>query len=366
MPDPINALQNLASQGTRAPQMVGMGSGPGQQPVNQQMMQNPNNNMGASNLMQTLTMQRSGPQQPPQQMPPNVVMQQQQNRMPMPNQMGNMNQGQMGNQMNMNQVVPPNANMNMAGNQMNQGPMQMVPQNAPMNPAMNQGMNQMAINAPGNQMNQMNTGMMGNPGMGNMNQQVPVQINPNCQINQGGGMNPNPAQMQAANQAQARGSPMGAGVNQMNPQHMMGIMQRNQQAGPGVFPTVRSVTPNFMNQSPSSSVPSPHQGGQMVPSPALVPSPSPQMPPQQGRNIPNVMAPSPSASINTPGQSQAVPSPLNPQDEQTYREKYRQLTKYIDPLKRMISRMGSDGKFKSFSFSNLTLTFLFIFQTAND
>lgn len=331
MPDPINALQNLASQGTRNPQM-GMGQ---QQPGNTQMMQNPNaNNMGASNILQSLTAQRAG-QPNQQQMPPAVM--QQQNRMPM----GNMNQGQIGNQMNMNQV--PNANvvnMNMPGNQMNQGPMgQMVPQNSQMNAGMNQGINQ--------GMNQMPINPQG------YNQQVPLQINPNCQVNQGMAMNQNPSQMQPSNQSQARGSPMGAGIgvnNQMIPQPMMNMIQRQQPTGPGVFPSVRSVTPNFISQSPSSSVPSPaglsHQNSQMIPSPALVPSPSPQMTPQQRGNIPNVMAPSPSASINTPGQSQAaVPSPLNPQDEQVYREKYRQLTKYIDPLKRMISRMGSDGKF---------------------
>lgn len=57
------------------------------------------------------------------------------------------------------------------------------------------------------------------------------------------------------------------------------------------------------------------------------------------------MAPSPSSvSLNTPGQAAAAPSPLNPQEEQMYREKYRQLTKYIEPLKRMVARIGNDGK----------------------
>lgn len=57
------------------------------------------------------------------------------------------------------------------------------------------------------------------------------------------------------------------------------------------------------------------------------------------------MAPSPgSVNLNTPGQVAAVASPLNPQEEQLYREKYRQLTKYIEPLKRMIARIGNDGE----------------------
>lgn len=98
----------------------------------------------------------------------------------------------------------------------------------------------------------------------------------------------------------------------------------------------------------------------MVPSPALVASP--QMPNMQQRNgnYESVncfgfldffnffsamgLAPSPSSSINTPGQAVAVPSPLNPHEEQQYREKYRQLTKYIEPLKRMVARIGNDGK----------------------
>jgi len=57
------------------------------------------------------------------------------------------------------------------------------------------------------------------------------------------------------------------------------------------------------------------------------------------------MAPSPSStSLNTPGQSAAVPSPLNPQEEQMYREKYSQLTKYIEPFKRMVARIGNDDE----------------------
>lgn len=81
----------------------------------------------------------------------------------------------------------------------------------------------------------------------------------------------------------------------------------------------------------------------MVASPALVPSPSQQvgmMGPQRSVG----MAPSPSSSLNTPGQAQPTPSPL--QDEQAYREKVRQLSKYIEPLRKMIARMGNDGERK--------------------
>lgn len=58
-----------------------------------------------------------------------------------------------------------------------------------------------------------------------------------------------------------------------------------------------------------------------------------------------VMAPSPSnTNLNTPGQTGAAPSPLNAQEEQLYRDKYRQLTKYIEPLKKIIARIGQDDE----------------------
>lgn len=54
------------------------------------------------------------------------------------------------------------------------------------------------------------------------------------------------------------------------------------------------------------------------------------------------MAASPSSSLNTPGMGAATPSPCSMQEEQAYREKVRQLSKYIEPLRRMIARMGSE------------------------
>lgn len=48
-----------------------------------------------------------------------------------------------------------------------------------------------------------------------------------------------------------------------------------------------------------------------------------------------------------------MPSPLNPNEEQLYREKYRHLTKYIEPLKRMVARIANDGKDSSKSQSHI-------------
>lgn len=60
------------------------------------------------------------------------------------------------------------------------------------------------------------------------------------------------------------------------------------------------------------------------------------------------MAPSPSSSLNTPLGAGAAPSPLGGGggggDDHAYREKVRQLSKYIDPLRRMIERMVNDGE----------------------
>lgn len=171
----------------------------------------------------------------------------------------------------------------------------------------------------------------GGPGgvPGGMNQGMVNQQNP------AGGpqMNPNAAnQMNMMNQmAMAR-----------KPQDMMMNSPGNMFASGGV----RSVTPNqFLRENPSPSVPSPANMGnpqsQMIPSPAMQQSPSPGMINVNQRNMGNVMhaVPSPGTSLNTPGQPGTIPSPMNAQEEQLYKEKYRQLVKYIDPLKRMTAKM---------------------------
>uniref|UniRef100_A0A6M2DN10 Putative positive cofactor 2 pc2 subunit of a multiprotein coactivator of rna polymerase ii n=1 Tax=Xenopsylla cheopis TaxID=163159 RepID=A0A6M2DN10_XENCH len=125
-----------------------------------------------------------------------------------------------------------------------------------------------------------------------------------------------------------------------------------------MFQGPRQMAPNqFLHQSPSPSAPSPagvgSSGNQMVASPALVPSPSSQMShmPQQ-RSV--GMAPSPSSSLNTPGQAVPTASPLAvQQEEQAYREKARQLSKYIEPLRRMIARIGNDDVEKLSKFKKL-------------
>ncbi|KAK6618937.1 hypothetical protein RUM44_003318 [Polyplax serrata] len=115
----------------------------------------------------------------------------------------------------------------------------------------------------------------------------------------------------------------------------------------GSFLGPRNAPPNqFLRQSPSPSAVSPVGVGsnQMAVSPALVPSPSSSQltPVMSGPPRSNGMASSPSNSLNTPGQSVATPSPGNLLEEQQYREKVRQLSKYIEPLRKMIAKMGND------------------------
>ncbi|KAL9708070.1 hypothetical protein quinque_011588 [Culex quinquefasciatus] len=405
MPDPINALQTLAQQGTRPPmmgggQMGGPGMGPGQIGAG-----------NASNLLQTL----NRPQMPmtggmanmPNRVGGGQMMPGQQGPGGMQMGMGGMSGGKivgMGNQgqMAMMQQGGPQQGVPGGPNQMNamggMGGMQVNPGGQMNQNALNQQLNPGGMNPGAGQMvgnNPMNPGQMGMGPNQMIRQQMPPGMNPNQQMamaggqmnqmNQGvGGPGGNLGQVQqVAGQQQVQGGmppnlqqpggPGGPNVGggQMNAGGMGpgGAMPGNQMAGQGnfvpgmvrkpqdmmsggqVFPggAVRSVTPNqFLRQSPSPSVPSPvgpgslgpqSHPGQMIPSPALIPSPSPQMGSVPPRNI----GQSPGSNLNTPGQpGGAAPSPLNPQEEQLYREKYRSLTKYIEPLKRMIAKMEND------------------------
>ncbi|KAF8782103.1 Mediator of RNA polymerase II transcription like protein [Argiope bruennichi] len=109
------------------------------------------------------------------------------------------------------------------------------------------------------------------------------------------------------------------------------------------------------NQGPSSNqpaVPSPaslptqNMGSQMAPSPAVYSqSPNPQITPSPAGSysVRTPGAPSPGSALNTPIPAGAAPSPINrtPQED-CYLEKRKQLSKYIEPLKKMISRIDKD------------------------
>lgn len=132
-------------------------------------------------------------------------------------------------------------------------------------------------------------------------------------------------------------------IQQQKPQTLiMNQMTQN-------FP--RQPTPTQMfNQSSSPSVQSPAGMGSQPPvaSPALAPSPGSQMMMTSSGPPRSVgMAPSPGSSLNTPGQPNQSPMGAGAMtDEQAYREKVRQLSKYIEPLRKMITKMGNEGKGK--------------------
>ncbi|XP_070159334.1 mediator of RNA polymerase II transcription subunit 15-like [Polyergus mexicanus] len=314
MPDPIGALQTLARQGTGNNQMMGMG-GPG--PNHQGIIPQPSANT-ATNLLQSLN-QRPGQ---PMNMPG------MQNKMPgmgmMPSQTG--------------------------GPMSHMGPIQTM-QN---NPMLTQ-MNQMGQGNIPQQMNQIVPGQMGQLSAGQMQQnmqsqmqnQLPGQMNNQIAGPIGSIQTSMPQQMNQIGPGQLGPGQLGPGQMQQQLNH---IQRKPNEMLNTAFPGPRNVTPNqFLRQSPSPSAPSPAGLGapssnQMVASPALVPSPSPQHAIMTGpsRSVNSIgMAPSPSSSLNTPGGVGATPSPQ--QEDQAYRDKVRQLSKYIEPLRRMIAKMSSEG-----------------------
>lgn len=174
----------------------------------------------------------------------------------------------------------------------------------------------------------------GNQLSGPLPQQLQNQISGPMQGNLGNMNSPIPGQMQ--NQM--------LGHMQIQRKPNDGMMMNAQ---PGNFP--RNPTPTqYLRQSPTPSVQSPvglgcaPQMNQMVPSPVLAPSPGSQLNMIGGPQRSVGMAPSPSNSLNTPGQPNQ--SPIGMQEEQAYREKVRQLSIYIEPLRKMVARMGNDGE----------------------
>ena len=122
------------------------------------------------------------------------------------------------------------------------------------------------------------------------------------------------------------------------------------QAGPGM-PMMRGQAPIYsMNPSPNM-VQGNSPGGQM-----MMPAQSPMgptghfVPSPQNPNVPSPqrmgMAPSPSqTSIRTPGSHNQSHNPEHQQTDE-YLEKVRQLGKYIEPLRKMIAKIGNEDQEK--------------------
>lgn len=317
MPDPINALQNLASQGSRNNQMMGGMTQSGQMGGPQQMPS------PATNLLQSLN---RGPSNTMVNMQGNI-----------PGNMSGSMQGAI--QPRPAMGLPPNSGSisNQLGGQISNSIAGQIP-NASIAQMTNQMQNTLANQLQGQVTNQIS---------GQITNQLTNQINQGLQSTIGGSMSNQMAPQMAT---------------QMSTQ-MLGQMQSIQRkSGEGMIMSApntnfpRNPTPTqFLSQSPSPSVQSPAgMGGpqatnQMVASPALAPSPSSQINIMGGQRSVG-MAPSPSSSLNTPGQTNQ--SPMAMQDEQAYRDKVRQLSKFIEPLRKMIQKMGNDGE-RKYTFSSL-------------
>ncbi|XP_023941028.1 mediator of RNA polymerase II transcription subunit 15 [Bicyclus anynana] len=337
--DPINALQNMASQGTRN-QMMNMAQGQMQQGVmgpnpgmggmqGQMGQQGPIVSQGqpqtATNLLQTLNQR------------PQLNMQLQ-------NKLGGSigmvpNQGQMGSNMvggmGMGNPMGSQLQSQLAGPGM-QG--QMMP-NISMSNNMQVPMSQANTMVGQMQCNQVVGGMGGQMAPNNMQGQMPNQMVGGMGNNQLVNLN-----MLQMHRGQGKEVVMGAGYAQRAPPHNQFLRQS---------PSPSASSPSMPGPSPvsmgggvlSGALSSPMSGlGGLGPCTGGSPSPSTSHhmghhPPQQRVNM--GMVASPSSSLNTPvGTNVASPGG----EEAAYREKVRQLSKYIEPLRRMIMRMVSEGE----------------------
>ncbi|KAE8282672.1 Mediator of RNA polymerase II transcription subunit 15 Mediator complex subunit 15 [Larimichthys crocea] len=103
-------------------------------------------------------------------------------------------------------------------------------------------------------------------------------------------------------------------------------------------PPQPSPQPPSSQPNSASSGPTPSPGG-FQPSP----SPQPSQSPANARNPPNYGVPSP-GPLNTPGNPTSVMSPAGATslEDQQYMEKLKQLSKYIEPLRRMINKIDKN------------------------
>ncbi|XP_059555524.1 mediator of RNA polymerase II transcription subunit 15-like [Myotis daubentonii] len=115
-----------------------------------------------------------------------------------------------------------------------------------------------------------------------------------------------------------------------------------------------SPSPGQQAQTPQSmsppQQPSPQPNSNVSPGPApspssflLSPSPQPSQSPVVAHTLQNFSVPSP-GPLNTPVNSSSVMSPAGSSqaEEQQYLDKLRQLSKYIEPLRRMINKIDKD------------------------
>ncbi|KAI0239438.1 hypothetical protein LSAT2_009803 [Lamellibrachia satsuma] len=122
----------------------------------------------------------------------------------------------------------------------------------------------------------------------------------------------------------------------------------------GLYATQSMASPGNPGSCNPVAVPSPASASSMLsPAPGMVPSPSPQSVNPSSMSWYAGSVPSPSSvPLSTPGNPASVASPATvarlpagmaaTTDEQAYLDKWKQLQKYIEPLKRMINKINKD------------------------
>ncbi|XP_077413488.1 mediator of RNA polymerase II transcription subunit 15-like isoform X2 [Vanacampus margaritifer] len=139
--------------------------------------------------------------------------------------------------------------------------------------------------------------------------------------------------------------PNAAAVTQQVQQHaMMSSPSPVQVQTPQSMPPPPQPSPQPPTSQPNSasSGPTPSPGG-FQPSP----SPQPSQSPSTARTPQNYGVPSP-GPLSTPGNPNSVMSPAGAasQEDQQYMEKLKQLSKYIEPLRRMINKIDKNEERK--------------------
>ncbi|XP_019362424.1 PREDICTED: mediator of RNA polymerase II transcription subunit 15 isoform X3 [Gavialis gangeticus] len=151
----------------------------------------------------------------------------------------------------------------------------------------------------------------------------------------------------AVQAAQAQAAQMGASgqVSQNNITMMSSPSPVQQAQTPQSMPPPPQPQPSPQPGQPTSQ-PNSNVSSGPAPSPSsFLPSPSPQpsQSPAAARTPQNFSVPSP-GPLNTPGNPNSVMSPAssNQSEEQQYLDKLKQLSKYIEPLRRMINKIDKN------------------------
>lgn len=342
-PDPINALQTMARQEGPLTYFPGPNMQLGQvlnsSPQTVQMtssLASQNPQLGAA-LATHLQPQSSSLQQQPQQAaPPNVTT----NIGPVgvgvggPNAAG-MAPGLQQQQSSLNQGMPPGAFPSVIGG----ARMQMANQMA---------MNKAGMKVQNPQMQKQMQMVMQQQQMNQQQQQQPTMLPPNKPGTPLGQMQPMmpDAMMMASKDAGGPGMPYAPPQqpNQRQPNPNQFLTQHQGGGHGGMVPSPVHQMPTSLSSSQMAPSPvgyMPSHSPQIVPSPASISSLNSQ--PPSGRPPTMGGAPSPGSALNTPMSLSNIQSPANrSQEDQAYLEKVKQLSKYIEPLRRLIARLDKE------------------------